>query len=236
MVRVFFLGSTVFAADLTKRPTLYLVGYAHLDTQWRWEYPRTIKEFLPNTLHDNVVLFEKYPHYVFNFSGANRYRMMKEYYPADYEKLKAAVRGRRAKNVRLTFAAPVVSAREINDQEMPLRRAVSRGSVGRRPTLQTSLGPYQLRTFAVKLAPPPVHAARPHSMSIAQASATWSPFDSAGRMPATEMLPATIGVRINDAGGTLVRYRYLLFDFFDTEGDDNWGNTFYSEVDVLERK
>jgi len=43
------------------------------------------------------------------------------------------------------------------------------------------------------------------------------------------------GVRIHDASGTLGRYRYLLFDFFDTEGDDNWGNTFYSEVDVLER-
>ena len=23
--------------DLTKEPTLYVVGYAHLDTQWRWE-------------------------------------------------------------------------------------------------------------------------------------------------------------------------------------------------------
>jgi len=70
--------------DLTKQPTLYVVGYAHLDTQWRWEYPRTIAEFLPKTMHDNFPLFEKYPHYIFNFSGANRYRMMKQYYPADY--------------------------------------------------------------------------------------------------------------------------------------------------------
>src|SRR6266498_694323 len=77
--------------DLTKQPTLYVVGYAHLDTQWRWEYPKTIGEYLPKTLHDNFALFEKYPHYVFNFSGANRYRMMKEYYPADYEKLKRYV-------------------------------------------------------------------------------------------------------------------------------------------------
>jgi alpha-mannosidase len=77
--------------DLTKEPTLYVVGYAHLDTQWRWEYPRTIGEFLPRTMHDNFALFEKYPHYIFNFSGANRYRMMKEYYPADYAKLKEYV-------------------------------------------------------------------------------------------------------------------------------------------------
>src|SRR6266702_3718503 len=77
--------------DLAKQATLYVVGYAHLDTQWRWEYPRTIGEFLPRTLHDNFDLFEKYPHYIFNFSGANRYRMMKEYYPADYETLKKYV-------------------------------------------------------------------------------------------------------------------------------------------------
>ena len=42
-------------------------------------------------MHDNFSLFEKYPHYIFNFSGANRYRLMKEYYPADYERLKRYV-------------------------------------------------------------------------------------------------------------------------------------------------
>src|ERR1700687_4286715 len=73
--------------DLTSQPTLYVVGYAHLDTQWRWEYPQVIREYLPKTMHDNFALFEKYPHYVFNFSGANRYRMMKEYWPDDYSTL-----------------------------------------------------------------------------------------------------------------------------------------------------
>lgn len=77
--------------DLAKDPTLYVVGYAHLDTQWRWEYPQTIREYLPKTMRDNFALFEKYPHYIFNFSGANRYRMMKEYYPADYAKVKEYV-------------------------------------------------------------------------------------------------------------------------------------------------
>ena len=65
--------------DLTKEPTLYVVGYAHLDTQWRWEYPQVIGEYIPRTMRDNFRLFEKYPGYVFNFSGSNRYRMMKEY-------------------------------------------------------------------------------------------------------------------------------------------------------------
>ncbi len=77
--------------DLTKEPTLYVVAYAHLDTQWRWEYPRVINEYIPKTLHDNFALIDKYPNYVFNFSGANRYRMMKEYWPADYARLKTYV-------------------------------------------------------------------------------------------------------------------------------------------------
>ncbi len=74
--------------DLTKQPTLYVVPYAHLDTQWRWEYPQTITEYLANTLNDNFKLFDKYPHYVFNFSGANRYGMMKEYFPSEYDRMK----------------------------------------------------------------------------------------------------------------------------------------------------
>src|SRR2546427_7401901 len=77
--------------DLTKQPTLYVVGYAHLDTQWRWEYPTTINEYILKTMRLNFDLFEKYPHYVFNFSGANRYRIMKEYFPADYQKVKKYV-------------------------------------------------------------------------------------------------------------------------------------------------
>lgn len=93
LLSIAFLAATAAAAppDLTKQPTLYVVGYAHLDTQWRWEYPQTIQQFIPKTMHDNFVLFEKYPHYIFNFSGANRYRMMKEYYPADYETMKKYV-------------------------------------------------------------------------------------------------------------------------------------------------
>src|SRR5215467_13152121 len=42
-------------------------------------------------MRNNFQLFEKYPHYIFNFSGANRYRMMKEYYPGDFLKLKQYV-------------------------------------------------------------------------------------------------------------------------------------------------
>jgi alpha-mannosidase len=77
--------------DLKQQPTLYVVGYAHLDTEWRWEYPQVIDEYLRKTMEDNFKLFDKYPHYIFNFSGANRYRLMKEYYPADFARLKKYV-------------------------------------------------------------------------------------------------------------------------------------------------
>jgi alpha-mannosidase len=77
--------------DLSKDPTLYVVGYAHLDTEWRWEYPQVINEYIRKTMEDNFKLFEKYPHYVFNFSGANRYRFMKEYFPDDFARVKKYV-------------------------------------------------------------------------------------------------------------------------------------------------
>jgi alpha-mannosidase len=78
--------------DLSQGDTLYLVGYAHLDTQWRWSYPQVIREFIANTMNNNFRLFEKYPDYVFNFSGSRRYEMMREYYPEDYAKVKQYVK------------------------------------------------------------------------------------------------------------------------------------------------
>ncbi|MEI7980810.1 MAG: glycoside hydrolase family 38 C-terminal domain-containing protein [Bacteroidota bacterium] len=77
--------------DLSVQPVLYTVGYAHLDTEWRWDYEETVNVFLKNTLDENFQRFEKYKPYVFTFSGARRYQMMKEYYPARFEKLKKLV-------------------------------------------------------------------------------------------------------------------------------------------------
>jgi alpha-mannosidase len=84
-------SQTTQKPDLSKQPTLYVVGYAHLDTEWRWEYPQVIDEYLRKTMQDNFKLFEKYPHYTFNFSGSNRYRLMKEYFPTDFARVKQYV-------------------------------------------------------------------------------------------------------------------------------------------------
>ncbi|MGE5359597.1 MAG: alpha-mannosidase [Bacteroidales bacterium] len=104
--------------DLTKQPTLFVVGYAHLDTEWRWDYPTTIREYLPKTIRTNFDLLEKYPHYVFNFSGANRYRMIKEYYPQDYAKVKKYVAAGRW--------FPSGSSMEENDVNSPSAESIIR--------------------------------------------------------------------------------------------------------------
>ena len=50
-----------------------------------------ISEYLLKTMRVNFYYIDKYPHYVFNWTGANRYRLMKEYFPADYERMKQYV-------------------------------------------------------------------------------------------------------------------------------------------------
>src|ERR1700738_3281959 len=111
-------AQTAEKPDLTKQPTLYVVGYAHLDTEWRWEYPQVINEYIRKTMEDNFRLFEKYPHYIFNFSGANRYRFMKEYFPEDYAQVKKYV------NEGRWF--PAGSSMEEGDVNAPSAEAIIR--------------------------------------------------------------------------------------------------------------
>ena len=42
--------------------------------------------------------------------------------------------------------------------------------------------------------------------------------------------------RVSNPNGNLGKFRYLLFDCYVTELNDDWGNTFYSEVDVIEKR
>src|ERR1700730_2577147 len=111
-------AQTTEKPDLAKQPTLYVVGYAHLDTEWRWEYPQVIDEYIRKTMEDNFTLIDKYPHYIFNFSGANRYRFMKEYFPADFARLKKYV------NEGRWF--PTGSSMEEGDVNAPSAEAIIR--------------------------------------------------------------------------------------------------------------
>lgn len=42
------------------------------------------------------------------------------------------------------------------------------------------------------------------------------------------------GVSVSESAGVLGRFRYLVFDIARTEASDDFGNTFYSEIDVIE--
>lgn len=77
--------------DFSVTPTLYLIGYSHLDAQWCWTYPLVIDEMLRNTLDENFKCIDEAPDYIINFPAANRYRSFKEFYAEDYQHLKQLI-------------------------------------------------------------------------------------------------------------------------------------------------
>lgn len=74
-----------------QKPIVYANANAHLDTVWNWTLEDTVKRHLVRTLKENFHLFENYPNYRFNFEGAYRYELIKEYYPEDYETMKGYI-------------------------------------------------------------------------------------------------------------------------------------------------
>jgi len=64
----------------------------------------------------------------------------------------------------------------------------------------------------------------------------WSLIASVNTVSSNGLEGGQYGVSITNPSGSLGKYRHLLFDCFVTETNDDWGNTFYSEIDVLEKK
>jgi alpha-mannosidase len=90
-----FSQNNTSSIDYSKQKTLHVVGTAHFDTQWLWTIQTSINEYVPTTMTENFKLFEKYPDYKFSFEGAFKYMLMKEYYPADYAKVKEYIQKER---------------------------------------------------------------------------------------------------------------------------------------------
>lgn len=90
-------GGTLQAQDKPqeKKAKAYMVADAHLDTQWNWDIQTTIKEYVWNTLNQNLFLLKQYPNYVFNFEGGVKYAWMKEYYPTQFEEMKEYIKNGR---------------------------------------------------------------------------------------------------------------------------------------------
>ena len=105
--------------------------------------------------------------------------------------------GQAKPDVQIKFAATVAAAHEVDGQEAPTGKApLANGA------LATSFAPYQVRSFAVKLAPPQTPIAKPRSQSVSlpynvsvatlDGVKSAGGFDAQGRALPAEMLPAGI--------------------------------------------
>ena len=61
----------------------------------------------------------------------------------------------------------------------------------------------------------------------------WKLIATVDTRPKTGEAGGQYGVSIASASGLVGQYRYLLFDCMPTEKDDDFGNTFFSEIDVV---
>lgn len=76
-------GSTV--------PTMFAFGHGHLDVAWLWPLAETERK-AARTLTNQLALAEEYPGYRFMHSQPHLFRMVRERYPALYERIKKAVK------------------------------------------------------------------------------------------------------------------------------------------------
>jgi alpha-mannosidase len=151
---------------------LYLVATSHLDTQWRWTIQDTINAYVPDTMRQNFALLEKYPGYVFSFEGAFRYQLMKEYYPAEYERVRQYAREGRWK-----VAGSWVDAVDthVPSSESLIRHALYGNGFFRRELGQTSRDVFLPDCFGFGYALPSV-AAHTGLLAFSTQKLTWGSF------------------------------------------------------------
>jgi alpha-mannosidase len=105
--------------------------------------------------------------------------------------------GKPQRDIRISFAAPVIAAHEINGQELPVGPAsIAKGD------LLAEFAPYEIKSYEVKLAPshvqsiPPNWQAIPLHYDLAAASNDGTKsvggFDTAGNALPAELLPSEI--------------------------------------------
>ncbi len=197
---------TMTSPDITKAPTLYVVPYAHLDTQWRWEFPQTINEYLLKTMRVNFDYMDKYPHYVFNWTGAYRYRLMKEYFPGDYARIKGYVASGQW--------FPAGSSVEEGDVNLPgaegIFRQILYGNTYFRHEFGKASNEYMLPDcFGFPASLPSILAhAGIKGFSTQKLSANWQPATLAGGPDSPEQtpqgIPFNVGVWIGPDGKSVV--------------------------------
>ncbi|WP_371720121.1 alpha-mannosidase [Acidobacterium sp. S8] len=199
-------GQTMQSPDISRDPTLYVVPYAHLDTQWRWEFPQTISEYLLKTMRVNFDYMDKYPHYVFNWTGANRYRLMKEYFPDDYARIKKYVAAGRW--------FPAGSSVEEGDVNLPSAEGIFRqilyGNTFFRDEFGKASNEYMLPDcfgFPASLPSILTHAGV-KGFSTQKLSAAWQPSPKVGGPDSPEQtpegIPFNVGLWVGPDGETVL--------------------------------
>ena len=69
---------------------------------------------------------------------------------------------------------------------------------------------------------------------IDPAKAGWTSIAKVDTRPKEGPMGGQYAASISASDGAVGQYRYLLFDIFPTEAEDSFGNTFYSEIDVID--
>ncbi|GHT03054.1 alpha-mannosidase [Bacteroidia bacterium] len=111
LIGILLCACLTFAVSGQTQNKAYMVSNTHFDTQWLWTVQTSIDEYLYRTLTQNFWLIDHYPDYVFNFEGAVKYNWVKEYYPAEYQRLKQYIKDGRWRVVGSSWDA--------NDTNMP---------------------------------------------------------------------------------------------------------------------
>lgn len=87
-----YLKEKVFSKTASSTAmTTICVGHAHIDVGWMWPVRESIRK-AARTFSTQLALMEKYPDYIFGASQAELYMMVKENYPALYERIKEKVK------------------------------------------------------------------------------------------------------------------------------------------------
>jgi hypothetical protein len=92
-----------------------------------------------------------------------------------------------------------------------------------------SRGPQLYKLYAAAGSDPKFNAAP--KRGVDPASCGWKFIALVSTLPDSGDGGGQYAASVSDVG----KYRYLLFDCYVTELYDNWGNTFYSEIDVIRK-
>jgi alpha-mannosidase len=76
---------------LMQKYTGHLVGHAHIDFQWLWEWPETI-QICKDTFGQAVKFMEEYPDFTFSQSSAALYLATEQHHPELFEKIRRFVK------------------------------------------------------------------------------------------------------------------------------------------------